>query len=392
MPLGLDPATNAAADYFAGDAIVDAAGFGGGGTHISPGHRLRNELNDVRNELFAGGQLTPEEAAILNLSEQGFHNLTPDQLLGRYRTIGESDNQRFVDWYANAAGASDPNWKFAYDTFKQTFGREATASEFAQLMPLFQGAEGRTRGGAAIASMFDAYKQSPEYLRTQAGQYSDELDPVFDQMFGRDFTDSELDYFGSQMAGGRSQFEIEQMLRQLPEFQQAEDKRFRTSLASELEGYDTSFFNKAKENVISRSARNMGGAGQSSALDFALTNLMGEIAEKRGQYLAGLSSQQYGGNKDAARADYTFNRDRYFGEQEYNRRRSDLEEDYYRSRGDQDRDYERQKEDYFQMIGRSNQGRNTLHSGDWINLGLQGANAYARGAGGGGSPYDFLNY
>jgi hypothetical protein len=380
-----DPVTTAAA--YAG--YKEANPFGG----RSSGDRGREqrEKEDRRRQINQAGDLDPILNEILN---QQFNagNATPDELVRRYGAVYGAQGTDPANFINQIYGDQDRLNQFAYNTFADTFGRGPTSDEFAQILPTFGGAEGRQRGAAAVSSMFDAYKQSPDYLQTQAGNYSDELDPVFDQLLGRDFTGSELDYYGQQLAGGRSQYEIEQMLRQLPEFQQAEDKKFRTGLASELEGYDTSFFNKAKENVISRSGRNNAGVGTSSALDFALTDLMGQIAEKRGQYLAGISAQQYGGNKEAARQDYTYGRDRYFEDQNFERNRRAQDEDYYRDRSDQDRDYQRQFEDMMRFQNQ-NRGGGPLHTRDWIGIGLQGANAAANvyGASQYRNPYDYFN-
>lgn len=353
--------------------------FGGGGTHLSGAQRNQNEMEDMKNWLLQNGNLTPEERGILTVSMDGN---TPDQLLKRYETVANSQNESFkqlVNQMRSAGNQQDATQQYAYDTFKSTFGRGPTSTEFSQLLPIFGGAEGRQRGAAAIGSMYEQYKQSPEYFKSQAGQYQDELDPMFDSLLGRDASASENDYFGQLYASGRSPYEIEQLLKQLPEYQQNEDKKFRGGLASELEGYDLSFFDKAKEGVISRAAKSNGGFGSSSALDFALTNLMGDIAEKRGGYLAGISAQQYGGNKDAARDDYKTGMNRYFEDQDFQRNRAAADQDYYRDRSDSDRDYQRQFNDYMAMQNR-NQGGGALHSRDWLNIGMgainTGANAY----------------
>lgn len=327
------------------------------------------------------------------------NNLSPEQLLARYGSIskGPEELRRYTqgiwDWNP-AAFAQDSTNQYAYDTFKSIFGRDPSATEYSQILPIFGGAEGRQRGAAAVSQMFDAYKQSPEYLKTQAGQYSDELAPIYRDLLGRDARQDELDYYGQQLAGGRSEYEIRQLLQQLPEYRTAEDQKFRTGLASELEGYDTSFFDKAKENVISRSKRQGGGVSTSSALDFALTNLMGDIAEKRGGYLANLSAQQYGGNKEAAREDYRTSMNRYFEDQDYNQRRTDADRDYYRSRSDEDRDYTRQWNDYMGFMNSQKPG-SALHTRDWIDIGLNGINtgtrAYMASQGGGGGRYGYLN-
>jgi hypothetical protein len=365
-------------------AYAAAGGFGGS----SDGRRQR-ELEDRRRQVNQG-ELDPILQEILN-QQFDAGNATPDDLTRRYGAVYGARGTDPANLIQQIYGDQDRLNQYAYDTFAQTFGRAPTSTEFAQVLPIFGGAEGRQRGAAAVSQMFDAYKQSPEYLKTQAGQYTGQLDPLFDQYLGRDASQSENDYFGQMLAGGQSPYEIEQMLQSLPEFQERKDKDFRTGLASELEGYDTSFFNKAKENVISRAAKAGGGFGTSSALDFALTSLMGDIAEKRGQYLAGVSEKQYGGNKAAARSDYEYGRDRYFGDQDYDRRRRDAEADYYRTRGDDDRDYMRQFQDMMNFQSK-NRGGGPLHTRDWIGIGLQGANTAANIYGATRpSPYSYLN-
>ena len=341
------------------------------------------------------GGLTDDERAVISTPFNA-GNATPDQLISRYGTVsgaqGKEDYQNLVK---GLYGNQDQLYQYAYDTYNGTFGRGPTASEFAQLLPVFGGTEGRQRGAAYVSQLYDQYKQSPEYIRGQAGGRVDDVQKLFEETYGRQATADEAAHFGTQLAGGRDAYDLGNELKLSPEYQAEQDKTFRTGLASELEGYDTSFFNKQKQGVYADYARRGFAPGNSPSLDYALTNVMGEIADKRGAYLANISSQQYGGNKEAARADYLTGRDRYFADQDYDRNLKQRELDYYRSRGDQDRDYMTQRDDYYNQMSRSKQGQGTLHSGDWLNIGLGAANTAARfygagaagGAGGGGGGY-----
>lgn len=394
-----DPISQGAGAGYAG-SIYPGSHFGGGGTALSAGERRQNELEDVRRQINAEGGLSPELLAIINGTSGYAESMDPDSLVKRYQAVADARDSLYGN-QNNAAkfiqqvfGGTDQTNQYAYDTYRSVFGRDPTAEEFAKVLPVFGGAEGRQRGAAYISELFDQYKQSPEYLGKQAGQYGDELGGVFQEVFGRGARADETDYFGRMRAAGRTPFEIRQMLEASPEYQTAQDTKFRSGLASELEGYDTSFFDKQKQGIYADYARRGFGAGTSPSLDYALTSLMGDIAEKRGSYLAGISSQQYGGNKNAAREDYRANMSRYFDDQDYERNRKQAELGYYRGRSDEDRDYQRQKEDYFQMLARNKQGRDAFHTGDWINLGLQGANAYANSQSGRttNNYYDYLNY
>jgi hypothetical protein len=327
---------------------------------------------------------------------------TLDERYRQYKAIYENQGDPIADYIKQIYLPSTSREQMAYDSARQILGREVNSSELAQILPYFNGDNGVQTGNAYLAELAEQYKKSPEYLDKQAGQYSGQVGEMVKSLLGRDAKQDELDYYGKYLARGMDPFELRKQLEGSQEYQGAQDKSFREGLASELEGYDTSFFNKAKEGVLSRFSKAGGGVGQSSALDFALTDLMGQIAEKRGSYLAGISSQQYGGNKENARNDYQAGMNRYFQDQDYDRNKRDAELGYYRSRSDADSDYTRQKNDYYDMIARSKQGNGTFHTGDWLNLGLNAANtgvrAYGAAQSGGGmvgipyqGPYNYWN-
>lgn len=234
-----------------------------------------------------------------------------------------------------------------YQAGQEFLGRDLTQSEYAQLAPAWQA--DKTTGRAALAQYADAYKKTPEYLKTQAGKYSGDVNTVFNDLMKRGATQGELDHFGQMLATGETDlYELSQYVQSLPEFQTAADQRFRTGLADELQGYDTQFFKKTSPEILDQYAK--AGIQNSSALDYAMTDLMGNIAAKRGEYLAGLSSQQYGGNKAAAREDYLASLNNYLGNQGLERERAWGLQDYYNKRGDERADYTLQKNDYMNYL------------------------------------------
>ena len=218
------------------------------------------------------------------------------------------------------------------------------------------------------------------------------MNDIFTNLLKRGATKDEADYFGRMLASGEvTPYEINQFVQQLPEYRTNQDKEFRTGLQDELAGYDEKAFAKEKENILSRYTQ--AGLQNSSALDFAMTDALGKLADNRGSYLAQLSASQYGGNKDAARQDYQTSLSRLFGNQDYGRDRSNSQLDYLTQRADQGVDYQRQRDDYLSFLNSQPKQR----SGGLLQGALGGAAALAPlggwGAAGGAllGGYGYLN-
>ena len=354
----------------AGSLVDDGSGGGGGQRYYDPDQYLPDEL---RSDPL---QLSPEEQLRrATLLEEALGSIT-------------------------SPGQTDVLHRNALKSFQDLIGRAPTAQEFTAIIPYFQGENGLNTGRAYLAQYADQLKNTPEALAQRAGQFSEDVGGLFQSNLGRDARENELDYYGRLLATGDiTPYEVEQLIRRLPEYQTAQDTQFRQGLAGELEGYDTSFFNKAKQNVIGQA--NQGGIGQSSALDFALTQLMGDIAERRGQYLANLSSQQYGGNKQNAIQDYRATQNRFLRDQDYNRDVNRADQEYFRNRSDQNLDYQIQRRDYLDYLN-SQRGRNTGYgqalgslagagAGAFFGRSPQWAQAGSQFGGTAGSLFDFQN-
>jgi hypothetical protein len=284
-----------------------------------------------------------------------------------------------------------------YQAGQQYLGRDLTPGEVAQIRPRY--ADNPDTGNAYVAELAKAEEKSPANLAKKAGGFSGQINDTFQQLLSRGASKEEADYFGRMLASGEvTPYEVNAFVQQLPEYQNIQDKAFRGGLEGELAAYDTKAFGRERENILSQYTR--AGLQNSSALDYAMTDALGKIQDQRGQFLAGLSSQQYGGNKAAARSDYEAQRNRSFGQQDYGQQRSDAYLDYLTSRADQGADYNRQKNDYLQFL--SSQPRQRQGS-PWGQLagGLLGAGigsfGGAAGAGAGyqigsglGSGFDYL--
>lgn len=276
---------------------------------------------------------------------------------------------------------------YATRDFQQLFGRAPTASELAQIVPAYVGSNqhvpNTAQGKAFVAQMYDAQENTPDkvYARNQAGylakapEHYNDINQLIQSSFGRAATKQELDHFGAMLASGQvDPYQIQDFFKSQPEYQNAQDKTFREGLNSELENYDRSFFDKAKEDVISRYAQM--GRSTSPALDVALTDLQGQIADKRGQYLANLSATQYGGNKDAAMSNYRTTSDDWLNRRNQNTQAQFQTADKLTQRQNELADYTRQSQDFdrnYSLYGGGQQPGPL----QYLNTGIQGANAFA---------------
>lgn len=267
--------------------------------------------------------------------------------------------------------------QYITQAFLQYLGRGPTDTEIGMFGPSF-GADpnipdsDKVAGFAAIAQYATDQANLPANVRKkyteQAGEYSGDVQGLFQDLMNRGATESELQHFGMLLASGEvDPYELRSFLEQTTEYQTAQDKAFRESLGEELTDLDTKAFGRQKEDVISRYAK-MGRTG-SSSLDFALTDLMGKIAEQRQGWLANLSASQYGSNKETAKSSYA----NLLNEMQTNQQRNWNLQDITRNRGWEVSDYNRQMSDWLRALEK--QGQTSWI--DSLNTGLQMANSAA---------------
>lgn len=372
----------------------------------NPGVGYNDELVRLINGGYGVGSRNGRDNEVRAYIDRYIANLDPNQLLARYSGINQGGGIENYYQQNYKVGApreiKDAGNYQAYKSFEAIMGRPPDANEFAQIVPIFQQADGQKYGNAWLAQYKQQYDADPRNQVKNAGKYAGELNQQFKSMLGRDATQEEINHFGSLMATGNvNAYQLQDFLRGTPEYQQAQDKQFRSGVSQELEQSDARYFDRAKQGLLSHFMQQ--GTGGSSALDSALADMMGQIAEKRQGFLTNLSAQQYGQNKDLALGNYQQSRDQYFNEQSYRRGQSQREQDYYRGRSDNLTDYNRQMSDYMNYMN-SQGGRRGSNTGQMIGglLGAgiggfasrspQGAAAgYQIGSGLGGG-YDYLNY
>lgn len=281
----------------------------------------------------------------------------------------------------NSAGWYDIQKNFRdlkiYKNANELLGRDITPSEFAQIAPSFGNGSQREveAGRAQLAQYAEAQKNTPEALDAKyaasAGQYGGKVNDIFQRLASRGATQQELDHFGKMLASGEvDEYTLGQFVNQLPEVTAGRDLQERQNLNSELTKYDQEFFNKGKENILSRYAQ--AGIQNSPSLDFALTNLMGDIQKQRTAYLAGLSREDYARGRDLNREDYRITQDRLFGSQDYGRNRTDALSDLYRKRAYDVNDYMTQQNDLLSLLSSQPRQRRSRGTGQLIG-GLAGA-------------------
>ena len=271
-----------------------------------------------------------------------------------------------------------------YKTAQDTLGRDLSANEFASFVPYFGSGSPKEMeaGRAAFAQYAEQQKNSPTGIGQKYEQgaegYNSQVQGVYNDLLKRGATQDELNHFGKLIASGDvDAYTLRQFVSQLPEYREKEDAAIsakrteedaaaRTQLAGELGQYDQDFFNKAKENVISRYAK--AGTMNSPSLDFALTNLMGDIQKQRSAYLADVARRDYESNRGFGREDYLQNKgllredygnslDQMFGNQAYGRQRSDQLSDLLRGRSYDVADYTTQRQDLMSLLAQQ-QGSN----------------------------------
>lgn len=216
-------------------------------------------------------------------------------------------------WQGTGGGDTAQQY-YAGKEFYQLFGRNPTPSELAQFSGAYAGDTNKTntaQGNQAVAQYFQGQSNTPAniYANQQkqwaagANQHYDAVNQIVSSALGRKATQDELDHYGTLISSGQADpYQIQQFIQSTPEYQNTQDKNFRTGLDTDLQKSDQTFFNTQKGNIAQQYAQM--GRATSPALDVALTQLASQLNSQRGQYLSQLSASQYGGNKAAALGDY----------------------------------------------------------------------------------------
>jgi len=339
-------------------------GFGGKGHHtqIQQGADP-NSINEIT--LGKHGYIPSYDSNQQGSFEGAYNNIlnsfTPDQLIKRYGTVTQDQLNTPLDQLN----------KQMYDSFNSTFGRAPTTSEWNQIAPAFQGPNGLLNGRAALSNLQQQYKSNPQLDPTSSfnnqkpGDISNNVNQQFQSILGRPPTTDELQHFSQAIQTGQiDSYGLGSFLKQQPEYTNAQDAKFRSGLNTELQNYDTQEFNQEKGDIISAYGANgmpagfdANGKSLSPSLDYALTDLMGKISSNRSAYLANLSAQQYGGNKDLAIGNYQNTLSQMYNQNQQNTQNQRQYGQQLLNQGFAGADYNTQMNNYLQYMN-SNKGSN----------------------------------
>jgi hypothetical protein len=323
--------------------------------------------------------------------------LTPDQLIKRYQSA--DPNQ--------IASAQDKAGYQAYQAFKNLFGRDPNTAEYSQILPAFQGPNGQLNGNAFLANLQQQYKANPtldpnSQINTQKpGDIQGQVSQQFKAILGRAPTQDELAHFTQAIQTNQTDaYGLGNFLKQMPEYTNAQDTQFRQGLNTELQNYDVQEFNREKTGLMADYMSRGMNPGTSPSLDYALTDLMGRIAQNRSQYLAGLSAQQYGGNKDLAIGNYQNTLDQMYNQNQQQRQNTMAYGKQLLDQGYQGADYQTQMKDFQNFMSNNRGGSyNPMYGaiGGLVGAGLgsfggpMGASAGYQIGSGLGNSYGYLN-
>lgn len=309
-----------------------------------------------------------------------------------YNPGGPGDIGTYEEVWNRPESSQDPNrgvyawgddanrtYQLAYNSFRQMFNRAPTQNEFSQIMGAFQGPNSAINGRAYLANLQQMYQQNPHLDPSNVSKPDDVRNSVnqqFQSILGRAPTQDEAEHFAQAISSGQTDaYGLGSFLKQMPEYTNAQDKQFREGLSSELQGYDEKAFNRMKGDVISAYGANgmaagldQNGRSLSPSLDYALTDMMGKIAENRGNYLAQLSASQYGGNKDLAIGNYQNTLNDMYSRNQSQRQNQMNYANQLTGQGFQGADYGQQMRDY--MNYQNSQQNRPFNSRDWTQAGL----------------------
>ncbi len=203
---------------------------------------------------------------------------------------------------------------YATEDWQQIFGRAPTPAELAQVLPSYIDVNNphipnKAGGKAFVASLFQAQENTPEklYARQQAEylvnapKFYGQIGGMFQSLLGRTATQDELSHFGKLLASGTvDSYQLQDFLKQQPEYTQKADETFRNQLSGQLQGYDKQYFEEQVMPSIQSNFAKQGRSVDSSGFAQALGQAGNQQNQQRQQYLAQLSAAQYGNTQSNA--------------------------------------------------------------------------------------------
>lgn len=207
--------------------------------------------------------------------------------------------------YGGAGGSQQAAQYYAGQYFSQTFGRNPTQQELDQLTPSYLSSDPNKAniagGNAAVSNYYQQQANTPQQIynqqqsqyAAQAGQYGTQVGQSFQSTLGRAPTSAEQQYYGSLMASGQDQYQIQQALQQTQEYQNTQNTNFQNQLQGQLQQSNSTYFNQFIAPSLQAQNALSGQAPGSSALSSQLANAALQQNQGLQGFLAQTTAQNY---------------------------------------------------------------------------------------------------
>lgn len=212
--------------------------------------------------------------------------------------------------YSGAGGSATAAQYYAWKQFAQEAGRNPTQQELDQLTPSYLSGDKNVAniagGNAAVGTYLTQQQQTPTNIyQQQQKQLNDQytknqstIDPAVSQAFqstlGRAPTQAESQYFGTLMASGQDQYQVQQALQQTQEYQNTQNTNFQNQLQDQLQKSNSTYFNQFIAPSLQAQNALSGQAPGSSALSSQLAQAALQQNQGLQGFLAQTTAQNYG--------------------------------------------------------------------------------------------------
>jgi len=218
--------------------------------------------------------------------------------------------------WGGSGGGTQAQQVYAWTDFVNMFGRNPTQAELDMLAPSYNSGDPNkanvSGGNAAVAAYYTQLNNTPQAIyqqqqaqyAAQAGNYSDQVSSAFETTLGRAPTTAEQQYYGSLMASGQDQYQVQQALQQTQEYQNVQNTNFQNQLQNQLQQSNSTYFNQYIAPSLQAQNAMSGQAPGSSALSSQLANAALQQNQGLQNFLAGVTAQNYQNSTANAASQY----------------------------------------------------------------------------------------
>lgn len=213
--------------------------------------------------------------------------------------------------YGGRGGGDQAAAYYAYQDFKNQFGRAPTQSELSMLTPSYVGGDPNvanlSAGKGGVAAYYNSLtntptniaanqqKQALDAYNKNKDQYNGQINQVFQGSVGREASADEANHFGALLASGQiDQYGLSQLLGQSQEAQQRQTQNYQDTLSKNLQSTQGDYFkNYINPAILSQTAA-AGRDPNSSGVQNAEVQAGKQQNYDLQNYLANFGASQYG--------------------------------------------------------------------------------------------------